>query len=67
LPPVDDLDAFDALDVIAHDKKVVRGRLHFVLARGIGQTTIANDVRPRELVAAMRHIGLCAGRTTRRH
>jgi 3-dehydroquinate synthase len=67
LPPVDDLDAFDALDVIAHDKKVVRGRLHFVLAAGIGRTTIAADVRPRELVAAMRHIGLRAGRTTRRH
>jgi 3-dehydroquinate synthase len=67
LPRVDDLDAFDALDVIAHDKKVVRGRLHFVLAAGLGGTTIAADVRPRELVAAMRHIGLRGGRPARRH
>lgn len=58
LPPVDDLKIGDALDVIARDKKVVNGRLHFVLASGIGSTTIVKDVHTRELTAAMRAIGM---------
>lgn len=58
LPPVADLRAADALDVIAHDKKVVRGRLHFVLARGLGATEIVSDIDPKELKAAMIAIGL---------
>jgi 3-dehydroquinate synthetase len=32
------------LDLIAQDKKVRRGRLTFILARGIGQSFIAPDV-----------------------
>jgi 3-dehydroquinate synthase len=58
LPPVADLKIADALDVIGHDKKVVDGRLHFVLAKGIGATEIVRDVHPRELTAAMRAIGM---------
>ncbi len=57
-PPVGDLRAPDALDLIARDKKVVNGRLHFVLARGIGGTEIVSDVRTRELLGAMRAIGM---------
>jgi 3-dehydroquinate synthase len=57
-PPVGDLRVSDALDVIARDKKVVAGRLHFVLASGIGRTTIVSDVHTRELVLAMRAIGM---------
>lgn len=35
----------DALmDLIAQDKKVKRGKLTFILARGIGQTFVANDI-----------------------
>jgi len=60
LPPVTDLSIDDAMDVIARDKKVVAGRLHFVLASGIGATEIASDVHARELRAAMRDIGLKA-------
>ena len=59
-PPVEDLRASDALDVIARDKKVVAGRLHFVLVAGIGQTVIVSDVSTRELVSAMRSIGMRA-------
>ena len=33
------------------DKKVKRGRLTFVLARGIGQSFIADDVPPDEVRA----------------
>jgi 3-dehydroquinate synthase len=58
LPKLGDLRASDALDVIAHDKKVVNGRLHFVLARGIGATTIVSDVRAAELRMAMGAIGM---------
>jgi 3-dehydroquinate synthase len=58
LPPVTDLRISDALDVIAHDKKVVNGRLHFVLAAGIGGTDIVSDVHTRELSQAMKAIGM---------
>jgi 3-dehydroquinate synthase len=58
LPPVTDLRISDALDVIARDKKVVNGRLHFVLAAGIGSTAIVSDVHTRELTQAMRAIGM---------
>lgn len=60
LPPVADLKISEALDVIGRDKKVVAGRLHFVLARGIGATEIVADVHPRELSAALRAIGMKA-------
>ena len=58
LPPISDLRSNDALDVIGRDKKVVAGQLHFVLARGIGATEIVSDVGPKELVAAMKHVGM---------
>jgi 3-dehydroquinate synthase len=58
LPPVSDLRASRALDYISRDKKVVRGRLHFVLARGLGATAIVADVTAAELTAAMTSIGL---------
>jgi 3-dehydroquinate synthase len=58
LPPVSDLRIREALDVIALDKKVVAGRLNFVLAHGIGQTRIVSDVTPRELSGAMQSIGM---------
>ena len=40
----------DALmDLIAQDKKVKRGKLTFILARGIGEAFVANDVDPAEV------------------
>ena len=40
----------DALmQLIAQDKKVARGKLTFILARGIGQAFIARDVDPAEV------------------
>ncbi|MCA3486109.1 MAG: 3-dehydroquinate synthase [Rhodobacter sp.] len=41
LPGVDGL-----LDLMAQDKKVVDGRLRFILARGIGAAFVADDVPP---------------------
>lgn len=46
LPPAETL-----LDMIGQDKKVKRGRLTFILTRGIGQAFIADDVPPSEVRA----------------
>jgi 3-dehydroquinate synthase len=58
LPVVTDLRISEALEAVQHDKKVTDGRLHFVLANGIGATTIAPDVSAAELKTALRAIGL---------
>jgi 3-dehydroquinate synthase len=46
VPGVDEL-----MDLIAQDKKVKRGKLTFILVRGIGQAFIANDVDAAEVRA----------------
>jgi 3-dehydroquinate synthase len=47
----------DALmDLIAQDKKVKRGRLTFILVRGIGQAFIENDVDPAEVRAFLTEV-----------
>ncbi|MCM2502543.1 3-dehydroquinate synthase [Aureimonas altamirensis] len=45
------LDVDTLIDRIAQDKKVVRGRLTFILTRGIGQSFIARDVLPDDVRA----------------
>jgi 3-dehydroquinate synthase len=47
LPGVDGL-----LDLMAQDKKVVDGRLRFILARGIGEAFVAEDV-PSDVVCGV--------------
>jgi 3-dehydroquinate synthase len=44
VPPVDTL-----MDLIGQDKKVKRGKLTFILARGVGSAFVANDVDPRDV------------------
>jgi 3-dehydroquinate synthetase len=39
------------MDLMAQDKKVKRGRLTFILLRGIGQAYVAPDVDPAEVRA----------------
>ena len=46
VPDVDRL-----MDLIAQDKKVKRGKLTFILARGIGEAFVADDVDPLDLRA----------------
>lgn len=58
LPPVGDLSASDAVEAMRRDKKVVGGRLHFVLPVAIGRTEVVDDVSERELADALRTIGL---------
>jgi 3-dehydroquinate synthase len=60
LPAVADLSAQQAVDTIARDKKVIAGKLHFVLPLAIGSTTTVTDVTVEELIAAARGLGLQA-------
>ena len=43
-----------------HDKKIMAGRLHFVLPTAIGATTIVEDVTEKEIRAALTNVGLKA-------
>ncbi len=61
LPAVTDLQADDALDAIRRDKKVVHGRLHFVLPTQIGATAVVDDVTEDELMGALVRLGLTPG------
>jgi 3-dehydroquinate synthase len=57
LPPIADISGGRMLEAMQHDKKMVAGRLHFVLPTAIGATTIVDDVTARELKAAMTRVG----------
>lgn len=46
LPPTEKL-----LDAIAQDKKVMSGKLTFILTHGIGQSFVANDVPSSEVLS----------------
>ena len=58
LPPVGDLSAGEVVEATRRDKKVLAGRLHFVLPTSIGATTTVTDVAPQELREALIGIGL---------
>jgi 3-dehydroquinate synthase len=58
LPPVGDLEASQVVEAVSRDKKVVDGRLHYVLPTAIGATIIATDVSGAELGEALRQVGL---------
>ncbi|HEY7789348.1 MAG TPA: 3-dehydroquinate synthase [Vicinamibacterales bacterium] len=60
LPSVTDLRVADLLEAIRRDKKVIEGKLHFVLTTRIGETRIVDDVTEPELAAALAAIG-CRG------
>ena len=58
LPPIVDLPMGDVLEAIRRDKKVVHGRLHFVIAIEIGATDTLDDVTEDELRAVLKRLGL---------
>jgi 3-dehydroquinate synthase len=58
LPPVSDLSAADVIEATKRDKKVIAGRLHYVLPTAIGSATTVSDVTPEELTHALLAIGL---------
>lgn len=57
LPPVGDVSVADILEAMKHDKKMVAGRLHFVLPTAIGSTVIVDDVTEKEMKQALRAVG----------
>ena len=54
LPPVGDLSIADVLEAVRRDKKVVNGRLHFVIAIEIGATMTVDDVTEDEIAGGAR-------------
>ena len=58
LPSVTDLPISEAIEAIRRDKKVVHGRLHFVIAITIGATMTLDDVTEDELRAVLVRLGL---------
>ena len=45
------------IEAMAHDKKIVAGRLRFVLPTAIGATTIVDDVTEGEIRSALKRVG----------
>ena len=58
LPPIGDLSIADVLEAMRRDKKVVHGKLHFVIAIEIGATMTVDDVTEEELRAVLVRLGL---------
>jgi 3-dehydroquinate synthase len=58
LPPISDLSITEVMEAIRRDKKVVNGKLHFVIAIQIGATMTIDDVTEDELKAALERLGL---------
>ena len=48
----------DVLEAVRRDKKVVNGRLHFVIAIDIGATMTIDDVTEDELKTVLAGLGL---------
>jgi 3-dehydroquinate synthase len=57
LPAIADVPVAQILEAMHHDKKVVAGRLHFVLPTAIGATTIVDDVTEKEMKDALKRVG----------
>jgi 3-dehydroquinate synthase len=65
LPPVADLAIPDVLAAIRRDKKVVNGRLHFVIAIALGATMTVDDVTEEELREVLSRMGMTDRAATR--
>jgi len=57
LPAIADVSTVQILEAIRRDKKVVSGRLHFVLPTAIGATAIVDDVTDKEMKQALKRVG----------
>ena len=58
LPSVTDLSIDEVMEAVRRDKKVLNGRLHFVIAIQIGATMTIDDVTEDELKAVLTRLGL---------
>src|SRR3954470_17523729 len=57
LPPVADVPAAQIVEATQHDKKMVAGKLHYVLPTAVGAIAIVDDVTPHELKQALKTAG----------
>jgi 3-dehydroquinate synthase len=57
LPAIADVSTAQILEAMRHDKKVIAGRLHFVLPTAIGATSVVDDVSEAELIDALKRAG----------
>jgi 3-dehydroquinate synthase len=57
LPPIADIAPAQMCEAMQHDKKMVSGRLHFVLPTAVGATTIVDDVTEKEIRSALKRVG----------
>jgi 3-dehydroquinate synthase len=60
LPSIADVSSQQMIEAMQHDKKIVGGKLHFVLPTAIGAWTIVNDVSTEEISAALHRVGFGA-------
>jgi 3-dehydroquinate synthase len=57
LPPIGDVSANQLIEAMGRDKKMIAGRLRFVLPTAIGAFTIVDDVVEKEIRAALKRVG----------
>jgi len=57
LPPIADIPPAQMIEAMQHDKKMIAGRLHFVLPTMVGATTIVDDVTEKEIGDALKRVG----------
>jgi 3-dehydroquinate synthase len=57
LPPVGDIPTAQIIEAAKHDKKMVAGRLHFVMPISVGAIAIVDDVSEREMRRALVRVG----------
>ena len=57
LPPIADISVEQIVQATRRDKKIVDGRLHFVLATAIGAHAVVDDVTEAELAGALARVG----------
>ena len=58
LPSSNDLSIKQIINTIKQDKKIIQGKLHFVLPTSIGLTTIVEDVTSKQIERALKHLGM---------
>ena len=63
LPAIADVPIDEIMEAMQHDKKMVAGRLHFVLPTAIGATTIVDDVTEKEMTTALERVGFRKSRS----
>jgi 3-dehydroquinate synthase len=57
LPAIADVPVSELLEAIGHDKKVIKGQLHYVLPKALGECEVVTDVTKEELASALAAVG----------